>query len=98
MSISVRTIAEYIDPKTRFYLSCASHAAQVAICETVPCPVCKAKEGEYCIGVYGRSISAGGRHADRCTDAKRWRKANPKEWKRIKNQAFRVLVKAGGHQ
>lgn len=93
---SVRTIADAFDERTRFYMRAASLAINIIVCDVADCPSCGAVCGQYCLGRYGRSISANGRHADRCSAVAVWRKAHPKEWKRLKDQAFRMIVKARG--
>lgn len=67
-------------------------ATQELICSITSC-WCGAKPGEYCMGAFGRrSSSAGGRHADRCVTASRWRKQNRAEWSRLHNAMFTFIL------
>ena len=91
----VQTIDQALAGAPRFYLNAAAAATQEAICEVVACPMCGATAGEYCISRRGkRAASGGGRHADRCTAARVWRKQHPAEWKELKDAIFRVIIKA----
>jgi hypothetical protein len=60
----------------------------------VPCPVsdCGADIDEGCVGQYGHRNTAS-LHSDRRVAAERWRKDNPQEWRDLKEEWFRHLVR-----
>ena len=85
-------IEDAISSRERFLLNCIARAGNELIVDVVDC-WCGANRGEYCRrsdGTPGRGCSI---HSDRRCAANRWKKANPAEWKRLKDAAFRWIVR-----
>lgn len=86
-SLSVDDIA-YVFTR---YSSLINRLYSELICSLAPC-WCGADIDQFCIGQYGRG-APGSIHADRRVSAEIWRKNNPREWRDLKEQWFKHLIR-----
>jgi hypothetical protein len=87
-----KSIEDAIPYRVRVFLNAAAKAGEEMSIDVSVCPACGASPGRYCTGAYGRTWISG-MHADRREVAARWRKNNPKAWKRMKDETFRRIVR-----
>lgn len=81
-----------MNPYVRYVNRIASRASNELVCDVVPC-WCGAKPGEYCYRSNGLPGEGPNLHSDRRVSADQWRRQHPKEWKRLKDETFRRLIK-----